>query len=86
VGHGRVLGRYAAAQQQQFFPKARRVHFVHTDAEQLEAAKEEPGGGSNMINADARRNLERDLARSADLVVGVGPLLTGTILSTAREN
>jgi D-inositol-3-phosphate glycosyltransferase len=79
VGHGRLLGPYAAAQQQQFFPDARRVHFVHTDAEQLEAAKEVPGGRSNMVSAEERRTLERDLARSADLVVGVGPLLTETI-------
>jgi D-inositol-3-phosphate glycosyltransferase len=79
VGHGRILGPYAAAQQQQFFPRARRVHFVHTDAEQLEAAKESLGGGSNMSSADTRRVLERNLASSADLVVGVGPLLTETI-------
>jgi glycosyltransferase involved in cell wall biosynthesis len=79
IGHGRLLGPYAAAQQQQFFPNARRVHFVHTDAEQLEAAKEEPGGASRMAAADARRILERDLAQSADLVVGIGPLLTETI-------
>jgi len=78
VGHGRVLGPYAAAQQQ-FFPKARRVHFVHTDSEQLEAAKEQPGGDSHMRIADDRRSLERELARSADLVVGIGPLLTATI-------
>lgn len=78
IGHGRILGPYAAAQQQ-FFPQARRVHFVHTDAEQLEAAKETPGGRSNMTSADIRRSLERELARSADLVVGVGPLLTETI-------
>lgn len=79
VGHGRLLGPYAFAQQQQFFPHARRVHFVHTDAEQLEAAKEELGGESRMVSADERRTLERDLARSADLVVGLGPLLAETI-------
>lgn len=79
IGHGRLLGPYAAAQQQQFFPEARRVHFVHTDAEQLEAAKEEPGGNSNMLSANVRRLLERDLAQSADLVVGVGPLLAETM-------
>ncbi|NTY60115.1 glycosyltransferase family 4 protein [Mycolicibacterium sphagni] len=78
IGHGRVLGPYAAAQQQ-FFPRARRVHLVHTDSEQLEAAKEQPGGDSHMRIADDRRNLERELARSADLVVGIGPLLTATI-------
>jgi len=79
IGHGRVLGPYAAALQQQFFPDARRVHFVHTDAEELEAAKETPQGKPRMLLADARRGLERDLAQSADLVVGVGPLLTATI-------
>ncbi|XAS74334.1 glycosyltransferase family 4 protein [Micrococcaceae bacterium Sec5.1] len=78
VGHGRLLGPYAAAQQQ-FFPQARRVHFVHTDAEQLEAAKETRGGDSHMTNADIRRGLERELARSADMVVGIGPLLTESI-------
>lgn len=79
VGHGRALGPYAAAQQLQYFPTARRVHFVHTDAESLEAAKEARGGASMMTNTEARRNLEIDLARSADLVAGVGPLLTESI-------
>ena len=79
VGHGRLLGPYAAAQQLQFFPESRRVHFVHTDAEQLEAAKEALGGPSHMLTAEVRRHVERDLARSADLVVGIGPLLTETI-------
>lgn len=75
VGHGRVLGAYAAAQQQQFFPRAKRIHFVHTDAEQLESAKEYLGGPSRMSTADERRKLERDLASSAHLIAGVGPLL-----------
>ena len=79
VGHGRLLGPYAAAQQQQFFPEARRVHFVHTDAEQLESAKEVPGGPSRMSDSDIRRQLEQELARSAHLVVGVGPLLAASI-------
>ncbi len=78
IGHGRLFGPYAVAQQQ-FFPRARRVHFVHMDAEQLELAKESLGGPSNMMTADARRSLETELARSADLVVGIGPLLTETI-------
>ncbi|KNY05162.1 hypothetical protein AKH00_12305 [Microbacterium sp. GCS4] len=79
IGHGRALGPYAAAQQRQFFPGARRVHLVHTDAESLEAAKEEHGGTSTMTITESRRNLEIDLARSADLVAGIGPLLTETI-------
>lgn len=79
IGHGRLLGPYAAAQQQQFFPEAMRVHFVHTDAEQLESAKEVPGGESRMSDSDARRRLEQQLAQSAHLVVGVGPLLAASI-------
>lgn len=79
VGHGRLLGPYAAAQQQEFFPEARRVHFVHTDAEQLESAKEVPGGRSRMSDSAPRRRLEQELARSAHLVVGVGPLLAASI-------
>jgi D-inositol-3-phosphate glycosyltransferase len=79
VGHGRLLGPYAAAQQQEFFPEARRVHFVHTDAEQLESAKEIPGGRSRMSDSAHRRRLEQELAQSAHLVVGVGPLLAASI-------
>ncbi|GAA2840435.1 glycosyltransferase involved in cell wall biosynthesis [Leucobacter komagatae] len=79
VGHGRILGPYAATQQQQFFPSARRVHIVHTDAEQLEFAKETIGGSSRMTSADERRQLERELSMSADLVAGIGPLLSETI-------
>lgn len=79
VGHGRLLGPYAYALQQEYFPKARRVQVVHTDAEQLEAAKETLGGESHMMTADDRRALERRLAQSADLVVGVGPLLKESI-------
>lgn len=79
VGHGRVLGPLAAAQKNTYFPSARRVHVVHTDAEQLEAAKEAPGGASSMERTAERRELERALAQSADLVVGVGPHLADMI-------
>ncbi len=79
IGHGRVLGPLAAAQKDTYFPAARRVHFVHTDAEQLEAAKETPGGASSMERTAERRELERALAQSADLVVGVGPHLADMI-------
>ncbi|WP_454043829.1 glycosyltransferase family 4 protein [Cellulosimicrobium sp. Marseille-Q8652] len=79
VGHGRILGPFAAAQQQEFFPEARRLHFVHTAAGQLEAAKRTAEDPFRMEKADERRGLERDLAQSASLVVGVGPLLADSI-------
>ena len=79
IGHGRLLGPYAYALQQEHFPQARRVHVVHTAAEQLEAAKETLDGESRMVPAEERSALERRLAQSADLVVGIGPLLTDAI-------
>ncbi|WP_409430279.1 glycosyltransferase family 4 protein [Mycobacterium sp. SMC-16] len=84
IGHGRVLGPHAEALRGQFYPNAKRVHIVHTDAESLEAAKETPGGPSRMSLSDDRRELETELAITADLVVGVGPLLTGAIEHSMR--
>jgi glycosyltransferase involved in cell wall biosynthesis len=79
IGHGRILGPYAYAVRNQFFPAARRVHIVHTDAERLEIAKELPGGESRSTIGQERRLLEVELAASADLVVGVGELLAESI-------
>ncbi len=83
VGHGRVLGSYAFAMQTHF-PEAKRVHIVHTASDLLEAAKELPGGPSLMESGDERRNLEATLARSAHLVLGVGPYLTRWITNALR--
>lgn len=84
VGHGRILGPYAYALQNQFFPRAKRLHVVHTDAEQLEMVKEQPEGRSAVLIADERRELEAEMALSADLVAGVGPLLTERIKDEMR--
>jgi D-inositol-3-phosphate glycosyltransferase len=80
VGHGRVLGPYAFGLQQQFFPRAGRLHLLHMDPERLEKAK------ATTLDAAARRDLaarrgriESRLARSAGLTAGVGPLLTRTL-------
>lgn len=79
VGHGRILGPHAVAQRDQFYPSAKRIHIVHTDAEQLESAKEQVGSDSRMVSTGKRRKIENELAQSADHVFGVGPLLTDTI-------
>lgn len=84
VGHGRILGPYAYAIRNQFFPNAKRLHVVHTDAESLEAAKEVIEGPSRMGLASERLVLEMDLARSADLVAGVGPLLSASVRHELR--
>jgi len=88
VGHGRHYGPYAYGLQTTRFrngsAKPKRVQVVHVDPEQLEAAKEEPGGPSRMMIADERRTLERRLCVEADLVAGVGPLLTESIRDAMR--
>ncbi|MGY2127375.1 glycosyltransferase family 4 protein [Blastococcus sp. SYSU DS0617] len=84
IGHGRILGPYAYAIKNLYFPSACRIHFVHMDAEMLESAKEVPGGPSHMTIADERRELEVELAFSADLVAGVGPLLRDSIANSMR--
>ena len=84
VGHGRILGPYAYAAQNLFFTGAKRLHIVHTDAERLEIVKDQPGDRSAVMTADTRRRLEVELAVSANLVAGVGPLLADTIRSAMR--
>lgn len=86
VGHGRVLGPYAHAVRELYFPTAKRLHFVHMDAESLESAKEVPGGPSRMETADSKQTLERQLSLSAHLVAGVGPLLSDYVDSQTRSS
>lgn len=57
VGHGRVLGPYAFAVQNNQFPGSKRLHIVHTDSERLEAVKDDISGRSRMQTAIERRNL-----------------------------
>jgi len=83
VGHGRVLGPYAYAMQAHF-KDARRLHVVHMDAERLEAVKARLDGIPAMVVAERRSKLELDLAVSADLVAGVGPLLAESISEAMR--
>ncbi|WP_433060208.1 glycosyltransferase family 4 protein [Dactylosporangium sp. CS-033363] len=85
VGHGRVLGPLALAVCRSHYPRARRLHIVHTDAERLEGAKEVPGGASRMATAAQRRRLEEELAETADCIAGVGPLLARTIRNGLRD-
>lgn len=84
IGHGRKLGPYAFAVQQDRFPEAKRLHVVHTHAEALEAVKGHSVGESMMMSTDQKRRLEIELAESADLVAGVGPLLTRSIRQDLR--
>ncbi|MDO4040919.1 glycosyltransferase [Clavibacter michiganensis] len=75
IGHGRILGPHAYYVQGLFGDKALRVHIVHTNPELLELAKEGDGGEPRTRIASERRQLEVALAKSANVVAGVGPNL-----------
>ena len=73
-GHDRKTGPYAAALARSF-PGARRVHFIHTRPEDIEWYKGAPGEVNAALRSEERKGLQRDLAKAASLVVGVGPYL-----------
>lgn len=78
IGHGRISGPAARAQVVNYFPESRRVHFFHMAPEEIEPSK---AGAIQAVTRDAakladeRMKIELDLARSAALVVAVGPRL-----------
>ncbi len=72
IGHGRITGPAAKAQVEDSFQQARRIHFVHMSAGEIEWHKERSGAA---IRAEEREQQELDLCREADLVVAVGPRL-----------
>ena len=74
LGHGRVTGPAALSLCEDAFRGAVRVHFVHTVGEEIEWFKNRALEPISTV-AGARDWTERQLARSASLVVGVGPLL-----------
>lgn len=79
VGHGRIIGPYAYALQGSFSKRPVRLHVVHMDPESLEHAKEGQAGEPRTGIARDRRALEVELARTADIVAGVGKRLTDWI-------
>ncbi|PTQ86726.1 leucine-rich repeat protein [Agitococcus lubricus] len=72
IGHGRVTGSDAKAQQEDHFTNAKRIHFIHTAAGQLEWFKDKPDAAQQ---AEAREKEEKELAVGASLVAAVGPRL-----------
>lgn len=75
VGHGHVTGPAALVLQRTTFRETRRAHVVHVAPGLSEWFKKPPDGASAAQKAEQREQLELSLARDADLVVAVGPLL-----------
>lgn len=79
IGHGRVTGDAARIQARNHFPGSLLVHFVHTTPNHIEWFKGDGISADTSRKADERTRFECALAAAADLVVGVGPRLTGWI-------
>ena len=81
IGHGRKLGTSAKAVAYQ--RKCKRVHIVHTASEQIAMFKknERP-----LADGELKHQIEVELSRTADVVVGIGPKLTENIKFSLRPD
>ncbi|MEU1072862.1 MULTISPECIES: glycosyltransferase [unclassified Streptomyces] len=74
IGHARITGPAAAHLTEDFFPQARRLHFVHMAPDEIEWHK--LGDGVDRARqAEERTEIERELGATAHRVVTVGPAL-----------
>ena len=84
IGHGRITGNAAKVQQEDSYPNARRIHFVHMAPGEIEWYK---GKEDAAQSAERREEIERDLCQGANLVAAVGPRLYlefGNLLSALK--
>ena len=72
IGHGRITGGAAKAQQEDSYRQAKRVHFIHMAPGQIEWYK---GKLDAAQQASEREKDELTLMEGAQLVAAVGPLL-----------
>lgn len=78
IGHGPVTGGAARIQREQHFPGCLLVHFVHVSPVDIEHRKgKEPVAA--MREGESKDRMQAELAKEADLVVAVGPLLKRSI-------
>lgn len=76
IGHARTTGPAAAHVQEDFFPRARRLHIVHMAPDEIEWHKHDDAT-TRSGRADERTEIERRLGSSAHRVLAVGPRLYG---------
>ena len=74
IGHDRQSGGYAKALQKRVFPQSKRVHFIHTAPEEIEPSKPSRSGTAAK-RGEERVKEQKDQAKDAVLIVGVGPRL-----------
>ncbi|AQS68942.1 glycosyltransferase [Streptomyces pactum] len=83
LGHGRITGPAAQKLAEDFFPEARRLHFLHMSPDEIEWYKLDRSHDAGL-RAENRTAIERTLGRTAHRVVAVGPRLHQEFLSDFR--
>jgi len=81
IGHGRKLGPPANVVAKQ--RRCKRVHIVHTASEQIAMYK---NTDQAIADGDRKHQIEVDLSKTADVVVGIGPKLTENIKVSLRAH
>jgi glycosyltransferase involved in cell wall biosynthesis/tetratricopeptide (TPR) repeat protein len=84
LGHGRLTGHVAEKLVDDFFPAARRLHFVHMAPDDIEWHKPDRANDA-ALRAEQRTNIERALGRSAHRMVAVGPRLHRQFLAEIKS-
>lgn len=74
IGHDRQSGGYAKVLQKRDFPQSKRIHFIHTAPEEIEPSKPSRAGTAAKRGEEHVRE-QKDQAKDAVLIVGVGPRL-----------
>ncbi|MET9853089.1 caspase family protein [Streptomyces sp. NPDC006450] len=76
IGHGRITGPVAAHLQEDYFPKARRLHIIHMAPDEIEWHKLDDTT-DRAQRAEERTQIEHELAATAHRAFAVGPRLHG---------
>ncbi|MGW2049501.1 glycosyltransferase [Streptomyces sp. NPDC001858] len=84
LGHGRITGPAAQRLAEDFFPTARRLHFIHMAPDEIEWYKADRGNDMGL-RAEERTTIERTLGSTAHRVVTVGPRLHKQFLDEFRS-
>ncbi|MEV5988654.1 glycosyltransferase family 4 protein [Streptomyces sp. NPDC052051] len=86
VGHSRFSGPAAVAIRDNWYTEARVAHFLHTSPERLPYVKYSNNLEKAQNKAARDSGIERAVMSRADVVVGVGPLLTEEAKRLAASN
>ncbi|GGX15947.1 glycosyltransferase [Streptomyces lomondensis] len=84
LGHGRITGPAAQKLVEDFYPTARRLHFVHMAPDDIEWHKPDRANDAGL-RAEERTGIERALGRTAHRMVAVGPRLYQQFLAEVKS-